>query len=240
MAATGIAEVVDALTVAHLTVGAAEAFVLRVPGVSDDGVFGDPSGADPSLPDVLDDAERERMSRYVRAVDRARYEVAHTALRLVLGARLDLPARALRFERSACPGCGEPHGRPVLAGLPPRGRVEFSLSHGGALVAVAVAPHAVGVDVEPDVPSPTSAGLVPRLHPGERRLVDAAAPADRPAAFTRVWVRKEAYLKGLGIGLGRPLDADDVTVPPPGWDLVDTTIRDHRVALAVLSENRPE
>ncbi|GAA1867765.1 4'-phosphopantetheinyl transferase family protein [Myceligenerans crystallogenes] len=235
-------EVLDRLIVARLTCGSAEAVVLRVPGVPDDAVPGG-SSADRSpadLPDVLDDAERERMSRYLRAADRARYHVAHTALRLVLGARLDLPPAALRFDRAACPGCGEPHGRPVLAVGHLQQRAEFSISHGGGLAAVAVAPAGVdvGVDVEPVVPARTSDEIIASLHPREQELVAQADPAGRAAAFTRIWSRKEAYLKGLGIGLGRSLAADDLTVAPPGWDLAERDVDNHKVALAVKSTVR--
>ncbi|MBL0888354.1 4'-phosphopantetheinyl transferase superfamily protein [Myceligenerans sp. I2] len=183
------------------------------------------------LPDVLDDTERARLARFRRPADRERYLVAHTALRLVLGERLGRPPRTLRFGRAACPGCGEPHGRPVLAGGGAE-PLEFSLSHGGRLAAVAVSRAAVGVDVEPQVTSAAVEEMSAVLHPAERLLLEQEAPPRRTAAFTRIWTRKEAYLKGLGIGLGRALDADDVTASPPGWLLADTRLDSHHVALA--------
>lgn len=38
--------------------------------------------------------------------------------------------------------------------------------------------------------------------------ISAIRPELRLAAFARLWARKECYLKGLGPGLGRPLDGD--------------------------------
>ncbi|AUH44681.1 hypothetical protein CXR04_03130 [Streptomyces sp. CMB-StM0423] len=190
-------------------------------------------GAEPDL-SALDDAERRRHASFLRRADRIRYGVAHAELRRLLGELTGTAPAALRFGRRACPRCGGPHGRPVLER--PAGGPEFSLSHGGALVLVAVAPGPVGVDVEPVKAAPPEPSVVERLHPAERAVVRTAPEALRSAAFTRLWTRKEAYLKGLGVGLGRALDADDVSTAVPGWHLVDLAPGNgHAGALAVVS-----
>jgi len=226
------------LVVTRLAAAAAHAVVLRVPGV-------DHAGS--PWPDVLDDAERAQLARLRLGDDRARYHAAHAALRLVLGALLDADPRALRFGRPRVPGSGGRRGRPVLVGAlgdarapaPTSGApaldgpaVEFSLSHGGGMVAIAVARRGVpvGVDVEPV--DPAALAVVPRLHPRERRHVEQTPLDDRPAAFTRLWTRKEAYLKAVGTGLRGALDADDLTVDPPGWTVVDRAVPGHTAALA--------
>ncbi|MBO9553659.1 4'-phosphopantetheinyl transferase superfamily protein [Cellulomonas sp.] len=221
------------LVVARLAAGTAHAVVLRVPGVDDE------RGP---LPDVLDDAERARLVRFRLVPDRARYHAAHAALRLVFGALLDADPRALRFGRARVPGSEGGLGRPVLVGGLGIARapapaddgpaVEFSLSHGGGLVAIAVAGRGVpvGVDVEPV--DPDALAVVPRLHPHERRHVEQTPHDDRPAAFTRLWTRKEAYVKAVGTGLRGALDADDLTVDPPGWTVVDRAVPGHTAALA--------
>lgn len=195
-------------------------------------------GVEPDL-SALDDAERRRHARFLRPADRIRYGVAHAALRRLLGELTGTAPAALRFGRQPCPRCGGPHGRPVLER--PAGGPEFSLSHGGGLVLVAVAAGRVGVDVEPVKDAPPEAGLVERLHPAERAVVDAAPESLRSAAFTRLWTRKEAYLKGLGVGLGRALDADDVSTGVPGWHLVDLAPgKGHAGALAVECAGAPD
>ncbi|MGW1515006.1 4'-phosphopantetheinyl transferase family protein [Streptomyces sp. NPDC002394] len=181
---------------------------------------------------VLDQEERRRMASFTHGCDRTVYAFAHVALRTVLSGLTGAPPDALRFTRAPCPCCGEPHGRPVLASAP----LEFSLSHSRDLVLIGVAPVPIGVDAEP-VPEPEAVEQIAQLlHPSEYEEVEAAAPEDRPAVFARLWARKEAYLKGLGTGLGRDLAADDVRGDLPGWRLTDLPLAaGHAAAVAVNS-----
>ncbi|MCX5442020.1 4'-phosphopantetheinyl transferase superfamily protein [Streptomyces sp. NBC_00056] len=191
-------------------------WLLRTPG------RGEPQ---PALDDsALDADERARAAAFVRNSDRGLYLAAHISLRRLLGACLATSPGNLRFTREPCPQCGGPHGRPALPG--PHPPLHFSLSHCEGLVLIGVAGSPVGVDAE-RVPDPGTVGdLVKVLHPAERADL-AALPAEaRAAAFCRVWSRKEAYLKGVGVGLGRALDADYVgdrprhdAVHPSGWSL---------------------
>lgn len=173
---------------------------------------------------ALDADERARAAAFVRRSDRDLYLAAHISLRRVLGACLGTSPGSVRFTREPCPQCGGPHGRPGLPG--PRPPLHFSLSHCEGLVLVCVAGSPVGVDAE-RVPDPGAVDdLVKELHPAERADLAALPAGSRAAAFCRVWSRKEAYLKGVGVGLGRALDADYVgdrarhgAVHPSGWSL---------------------
>lgn len=184
---------------------------------------------------VLDPAELARAREFRRPGDRATYMCAHVGLRRLLGAHLGVAPRTVSVARAPCPCCGEAHGRPVL----PDGRLHFSLSHCEGLSLIAVAATPVGVDVEP-VPEPhTVAEAAEVLHPAEAAELAALAPGLRPAAFARVWTRKEAYLKGTGVGLGADPSAEYVgsgPVPsaPSGWLTTDVTVpAGHRAAVAV-------
>jgi 4'-phosphopantetheinyl transferase len=187
---------------------------------------------------VLDAEERRRMATFRHDADRVRYGFAHVALRRVLAARLDVDPYAVRFGRDPCPLCSGPHGRPVLD--EPATRTRFSLSHSGQRVLIAVAEPTVGVDVE-GIPSGTTVTDVGRaLHPAERAAITSVPLAGRAAAFARVWARKEAYLKGIGTGLGRDLGKDDTGSSIAGWRLVDLPVDDeHAAALAVHSPLTP-
>ena len=144
----------------------------------------------PGLVAMLDGHERTRMGRFRRDVDAARYLAAHALTRVVLGVRLGRPPASLVFDRTC--RCGEPHGKPTLAGGP-----GFSFTHAGAVVGVAVLDGGpVGLDVEPVRALPDLEGMA--AHVG--------APAE-PAAFFRAWTRKEALLKATGDGLAGPMAA---------------------------------
>ena len=132
-----------------------------------------------------------------------RYLLAHTALRQLLGQALGLPPRDVRIVREACPRCGTAGGRPVL-GEPTR-PLHFSMSSSKHLVLLGLASAAVGVDVEAVPSLRTVSEASELLHPAEREELLAMAPEDRRATFTRLWSRKEAYLKGIGVGLAHGL-----------------------------------
>lgn len=189
----------------------------------------------------LDDAERDQASSYVRAELRRAYEVAHAAARLVLGAVTGAAPEEVVWGRHACPGCGEPHGRPRAEGAD----VEFSLSHTPGQILVAVADVPVGVDVERLPEDPLALGGL--LHPDEGAEIRAAANGTLDGGrasvrFIRAWSRTEAYLKGLGIGLGRDphldyLGTDDAagrTVD--GWWLRDVTVPEGYGAAVALRQ----
>ena len=210
----------------------------EVPG-ADARSDGDPLvlGGEREAEAVLDAGERERAGRFFRAVDRERYTAAHLMLRRVLGGYLGLPPGQVALTREPCPCCGAPHGRPAPAD--PSTGLHFSLSHAGPLVLLAVAERAVGADVEA-LPAPGSvADLATVLHPAERAELAEAEGTDRlPQEFARLWTRKEAYLKGIGTGLGRGPELDYVGSRQPGpvgWTLTDLEMPPGFAAAVALS-----
>lgn len=183
---------------------------------------------------LLDRHERSRAAAFVRSEDRTRYVFAHAVLRRVLGVELGCQAASVRFRRMPCPGCGELHGRPALSDAP--GGPEFSLSHGGGYVAVALASSVVGVDVEPLPRKSTLSDVVEMLHPRERQEIQLARTSGQAAAFARIWTRKEAYLKALGTGLSRNLALDDTTAQIPGWHLADVSVPSGYAAAVAVAD----
>lgn len=177
--------------------------------------WADPRTAASGLRGLLAPDEVARRDRLRLPEDRDRYAAAHGLLRVALGTYLGVPPAGLVFA-AHCRRCGtDGHGKPHLAraegvaeGI--AGGPEFSLSHSGDRVVVAVTPGpAVGVDVElvqplRDLDSLT--GTV--LAPSERAALDGMAHEQRTHAFFVTWTRKEALLKATGDGLG--LGADQV------------------------------
>src|SRR3546814_6922343 len=78
-----------------------------------------------------------------------------------------------------------------------------SLSHSGTAVAIALTgAGAIGVDIEPASRARGLLDLASRIcHPIELTALSAMPEPAREAALLRLWVRKEALLKALGVGL---------------------------------------
>ncbi|AXE24100.1 4-phosphopantetheinyl transferase [Streptomyces globosus] len=184
-------------------------------------------------PRTLDAAEQRTAAAFHSEQEGLGYMTAHVALRTLLGAALGRAPEAIRLVRRPCPDCGGPHGRPAVGGS----ALHFSLARTGGLALIALAARPVGVDIE-RVPDPdTAERLASELHPRERHELAALPAGSRPGAVARIWVRKEAHSKGLGIGLARPLDLDYVGAGPPPrlaeWQLHDLAApAGHRAALA--------
>lgn len=147
---------------------------------------------------TLDDAERERAARFARKPDRARFVVGRARLRQMLGQRLGVAPAALQLRPNA-------YGKPLLES--PASALHFNVSHSGTWVLIAVDDRGpVGIDVEavrPELAEIDDFRAV--LAPEEAAHLDATVPAQRALAFARTWVRKEAYVKALGQGVGREL-----------------------------------
>jgi 4'-phosphopantetheinyl transferase len=172
-----------------------------------------PAAATRELLALLDSGERRRGARFDRDEDRARFLAAHALARLVLAGHLGIPAPALTFH-ATCRECGAgDHGKPRL-GMAGAG-LEFSLSHSGTRVVLAVARDAaVGVDVERLNVQRDFAALIPAvLSAAEQPAVADLPDAERAGAVLRYWTRKEALLKATGDGLGVAPAA--LTVTPP-------------------------
>jgi len=160
--------------------------------------------------DLLDEHETTTLARIVPLSAARSYAAGHVLARRAVASVVGSRAADLRFDRT-CTTCGEPHGKPVLPEFP---MLHVSLSHGETLVAVAVSSAlAVGVDAETARATDFPGFPLVALHDDERAAVEGAA-AGRLLRRAIAWVRKEAALKALGIGLRS--DPSSLLTPPSG------------------------
>ncbi len=168
-----------------------------------------------ALESILSMDERERADRFRLDRDRARYAAARGWLRRLIARYLDVDAAAVAFGAGA-------FGKPELT-HPAASWLRFNVAHSADLAVYAVASQRrVGVDVErvrADFPVDAVAN---RFLSSEEQLALTALPPDRRSgAFFDMWVRREAYLKALGVGLGGT-DPDGVAPANPRAEWVLT------------------
>ncbi|GAB7002972.1 hypothetical protein JCM18899A_04430 [Nocardioides sp. AN3] len=154
----------------------------------------------------LSTAERARHDRLVDARDRAAYVAAHVLVRACVATLTGTPVSEVEVAQRCARCGGADHGPPYVVGRPD---LHVSLSHARG-VAAAVADHApCGIDVE------TVAREVAwhTLGPLEAEWI--RAQGDPAAAFTRLWVRKEALVKAGVVDLDRVGEIDVVGEDAP-------------------------
>lgn len=169
---------------------------------------------------LLSDDERDHASRFLRSGDALRYLSTRLALREILGERLRIPVRSLRFERDS-------NGRPRLARDPHGsvcGAIDFNVSHAGRHSLIAICEgRRVGVDIEyadrvDDWSTLASAVFAPR----DQEQIELLPECRRSSVFYHVWTAKEAFLKAVGSGLSAGMthfsvlsrsDGDPVAIP---------------------------
>lgn len=183
-----------------------------------------PAAAWQRLSAFLSPEERGRAERFRPETDRASLIAAHALLRAELGRVAGVDGRNLVFRQDHL---AKPRTVAPAAAL----RFGHSLTHCRGLAACAVAEAAeVGVDAE-TLPERDIAMTIAeaQFSPVEVRNLRATAPGGQAAAFARLWVLKEAYLKALGRGLAGGLDtvsflphsASPATVPDEAGDPSD-------------------
>jgi 4'-phosphopantetheinyl transferase len=125
-----------------------------------------------------------RLARISHPGRRAQFILGRLLLRHALSARFGLAADDWRLDATL--------GKPRLVG---DGVPEISLSHSRHLVACAVAPKAIGLDVEYCRERDFAALAAQFCGPAELHRFLLLPIAERSAAFYRIWTRMEATFK---------------------------------------------
>jgi len=160
----------------------------------------------PAVALLLDAKESARVARKRFAADREVLTLAYAVHRLWLAARLQCAPDAVPLLR-------DQNGCPQVPGTP----FHTSLSHCDGAIAIALSTAgAIGVDIEPASRAQGLLELADRIcHPAELQALLALPDHAREAALLRLWVRKEACLKALGVGLAWEMSAFQAPVDAP-------------------------
>jgi len=154
--------------------------------------------------DVLTLDETEKTDRFRTLKSRQYYRRFRSALRVLLARYSGQNAADIRLRY------GE-FGKPELANQ----QLHFNVSHSGNLGVIAISLHPVGIDLELMSPLDVESGMIDVVsHPVEKPLFERLSVSERCRLFYKLFTRKEAYCKALGVGLQRPLCSVWVAASP--------------------------
>jgi 4'-phosphopantetheinyl transferase len=160
---------------------------------------------------LLTPTEQARAGRFSRDEDRLRFELGRAATRCLLARYLELTPTQVGIDPDAF---GKLRlNAPTAAD---NRMIHFNLSHSGSWILAAFArSFAVGIDVEVVRAQSVSADLVDYVMSDNETRIWRTLPQQRQnAAFFKCWTSKEAFVKGIGVGLSVPLQAIEVSVDP--------------------------
>jgi 4'-phosphopantetheinyl transferase len=164
-----------------------------------------------SLLNLLDSTEEEK-SKVLRPADQRRFLISRIALRQALSNVFGGDPRAWRFiiGKSGKVNLAHCYGMPLA---------DFSLSYSGKAMALAVSTSGpVGLDLEEAArdAAPSHETVFPdhQFSDGEKKYLEQIPEKTRWSETLKIWTRKEAYSKLLGLGLHLDYSKLDVTTEP--------------------------
>ena len=188
---------------------------------------------------LLSPDEIERAGRFRFPVLHDRYCAGRCALRVILSRYLDTAPQSIEFTYNE-------HGKP-LAGA----GIDFNLSHAGGQMLIGITEgRMIGVDIETRGRRTESEAIARRFFsPHEVEQFLQFPIHERDEAFLRCWVRKEAYVKAIGTGIGGGLQQFAVSLADcavtsllwpgdaAGWTFYDVDMGLDLVASVALTSN---
>ena len=197
---------------------------------------------EPRTPTVLSPRELDRASKYLNVFTRNRYISRTVMLRQIIGYYLNTRPESVQLS-------GERGTRPRVVNGPD---LDFSVSKVDGLAVFAFRRGAkLGVDIEVNRPEMDPTALAKSLLTVREQADLAKVPPEGHGdVLIQAWTRKEAYVKGLGIGLRRILKGfetgiegswravNDPSMSGPTWWVRDLPPLD-RARLALATAGTP-
>lgn len=179
---------------------------------------------------LLSTEEQTKALQFYFPADQNAYIVSHGVMRHLLANYLNCDPTSIRYHYNA-------YGKPSI----PDEVIHFNLSHSGQLACLAVAMNPVGVDIERMIPLDNYVALADHfLSKQERNWFENLAPSAQQLAFYRAWTRKEAYIKGIGLGLSYPVEQVTISLHDEAKLLEDRAnpSNEHRWSLMSFEHDR--
>jgi len=155
---------------------------------------------------ILTKDELMRCGRLHFLEDRKRFIARYGTLRKILSYYLNVKPSELRFKQTE-------NGKPEIAEPCGMSTIDFNVSHSQGAVLFAFAQNRkIGVDLEYVHTIPEMEYVVEQCFAENEKRIYRELPNDKKTdVFFQYWTLKESLLKGIGVGLTRPLDMLDVS-----------------------------
>lgn len=197
---------------------------------------------------LLDSSERAKSMRFASELDRRRFVVSHGKLRRILARYLLLPPDKIVFETQS-------QGKPFVTG-DRSDTVKFNLSHSDSYLLVGISSdYEIGVDIEIWKDIVDYEGVLDLcFSDSERSFWRELSAEQRQAFFYRQWVRKESFVKAVGLGLELDISLVETTLTgigrflslptecglPENWSLIALElVHGMSAAITIHSRNAP-
>jgi 4'-phosphopantetheinyl transferase len=172
----------------------------------------------------ISDQDKKRASLFAKENDRNLFITAHYALDSILKDVFHISPIILVDQ----------YGKPFIKGHP----IQFNISHTENRVLLGFSQNAIGIDIEKITALPDLDLLIEySMHPDEIYFLNAQEPLHKLQLFYRLWTKKEALVKAMGIGLGKELSSFTLksTLEDDSWNAYEISIND-RYSAAIATQ----
>lgn len=208
------------------------------------GITDDLSGRQLYFQEVLSGTEQQRAGQFKNAGERSTYIACHGLLHVILGRKLGCDPREIRFLNDA-------NNKPFLEGNP----FYFNISHTKDAFAFVISkPFYSGIDIE-NTKQNIDIDPIINIAFSSKEQQFLAGNTNLRDNFFRLWTRKEALLKAIGIGIIDELSCIEVSqksnairkeiisevIVSPVYDnhfVYSLKVTDYFISVAVPAESR--
>jgi 4'-phosphopantetheinyl transferase len=152
----------------------------------------------------LNDAEKEKASRYYFEKKRRQYIITRGVLKILLEVYTRRNSEQFQIVQGI-------YGKPFMRSE--EEEIHFNISHSEGLSILGFSKEApLGVDIEIIREIPERDEIAEKYFSKKENNIYKTIPEEyRTKAFFNCWTRKEAFIKAIGEGFSKPLDQFDVT-----------------------------
>lgn len=153
----------------------------------------------------LSNDEKKRVFNYCFESDRIRYIIGRGILKTIVGYYLGSEPNNMEF-------CYGKYGKPYIADRVFQDKIFFNMSYAKNIILYAFSRNdEVGIDIEQIRTIPDMEKIVEYFFSEKEKIVFSIEPeSSKKELFFRLWTRKEAYLKGVGVGLTQSEAIDEI------------------------------